>query len=430
MKKFKIHTLGCKVNTYESQAMSYSLKEAGYVEVGAKEPADVYIIHTCVVTNTAAFKSRQKFAQARKENPNAVIVGVGCYIQTNIDAAEGNENIDILIGSDGKSKIVEVLDEYYKKHAKLNCVTNISDVKLIEDFEAYVFEHQCRAFLKIQDGCNQFCSYCIIPYSRGRERSLPMERVVSMANHLVERGHHEIVLTGIHTGRYGRDLGYTLNDLLIELCKIEGLHRIRLSSIEVIEITDELLETMHNNPKIANHLHIPLQAGDNETLKQMHRPYTCEDYKNRITEIRRYFPEISISSDIIVGFPSESDEQYELSKRFIEECELSFLHVFPFSARIGTPAASMKNVFHGTAKKERAKDLGEVSNKLKSNYYKKFEGKVIDVMVESTHDGKYYGYSSEYIWTEITADCIEVGTIVPVYIKEANDDICFGEVVR
>ena len=430
MRTFKIHTLGCKVNTYESQAMSYSLKEAGYVEVGGKEPADVYIIHTCVVTNTAAFKSRQKFTQARKENPNAVIVGVGCYIQTNVEAAKENENIDILIGNDGKSRLVEILDEYFQKHSKLNCVTNIDNVKLIEDFEAYVFERQCRAFLKIQDGCNQFCSYCIIPYSRGRERSLPMERVTTMAKHLVERGHHEIVLTGIHTGRYGKDLGYSLNDLLVELCKIDGLERIRLSSIEVIEITDELIETMRNNPKIARHLHIPLQAGNDVTLKQMHRPYTCEDYKNKITQIRSYFPEISISSDVIVGFPSESDEEYELSRKFIEECELSFLHVFPFSARIGTPAASMKNVFHGNTKKERAKDLGEVSNKLKSNYYKKFVGKTIDVMVESKHDGKYYGYSSEYIWTEIIADEIEIGNIVHVLIKEANVDICVGEVIR
>lgn len=430
MKKFKIQTLGCKVNTYESQAMSYSLQKAGYVEAGSKEPADIYIIHTCVVTNTAAFKSRQKFAQAKRENPQALVVAVGCYVQTNANAAIENENVDILIGNDGKSHIVDIINEYYKTHEKMNYVTDIAKVDCIEDFEAYVFEHQCRAFLKVQDGCNQFCSYCIIPFSRGRERSLSMDRVLMMAKHLVERGHHEIVLTGIHTGRYGRDLGYTLNDLMIELCKISGLERIRLSSIEVIEITDELLDTIYKNPKIARHLHIPLQAGCDETLKQMHRPYTTMEYKAKIDKIRSLIPDISISSDVIVGFPTESDEQYEISKSFIKECQLSFLHVFPFSAREGTVAAEMKNVFKGNAKKERAKDLGLVSVQLKKEYYGRFEGKVIDVMVESFDNGKYYGYSSEYIWTEIEAESLEIGEIVPVYINKANEDICIGELVK
>lgn len=428
MKTFKIITLGCKVNAYESQAMAIDMEKAGYVEASEGESVDIYIIHTCAVTNTAAFKSRQKIRQAIKANDDALIVAAGCYVQTNAKELSLNKDIDVLIGSSGKSHIAEIVTQSLEKREQKVLVEDMRQATF-EHHEANIFEHQCRAYLKIQDGCNQFCSYCIIPYSRGRERSLEEDRCVEAAIHLCESGHREIVLTGIHTGRYGRDVGSSLVALMRRILnEVKDLERLRLSSIEVNEISDELIALMKENPKVARHLHIPLQAGCDKTLKAMNRPYTTQDYYDKLCEIRKEIPDISISSDVIVGFPGESDEDFQTCVDFIRKCELSFLHVFPFSLRKGTAAEKLSGHLTEAQKKERVKVLLEVSIELKRLFALKFMNQEVQVMIENRQGNVYHGYTSEYIRVEFICNEELTSELVRVKLVSINDDVCYGEI--
>ncbi len=398
MTTFAIATLGCKVNTYESCGYQNALIEKGFQEVDFKEVADVYIINTCAVTNIAASKSRQKIHQAKNKNPNALIVVVGCYAQIAYDYLKANEPIDILIGSEGKNNLVNYIEKALKGE-KVDVKRH--DVRLTSVFEALPlqhFDHQTRAFLKIQDGCNQFCSYCIIPYARGKERSLAKDEVLKLARQLCNSGHKEIVLTGIHTGRYGAGTDCNLTQLLELLCnEVEGLQRIRLSSIEMNEISDEFLDLMKHNDKIARHLHIPLQAGCDTTLKNMNRPYDMKYYMDKIEHIRQIIPDISISSDVIVGFPNESEEDFVTSMNNIEKMKLSFLHVFPFSAKEGTKAASMKPQFANQVKKERVARLSECSERLYDEFKVNMINKKVKVLFEKRKGDMLVGHSSEYL---------------------------------
>lgn len=428
MKTFKIITLGCKVNAYESQAMAIDMEKAGYVEASDDECADIYIIHTCAVTNTAAFKSRQKIRQAIKANEDALIVAAGCYVQTSSKELSLNKDIDVLIGSSGKSHIAEIVTQCLEKRERKVWIEDMRQAQF-EHHEANIFEHQCRAYLKIQDGCNQFCSYCIIPYSRGKERSLEEDKCVECAKHLCESGHREIVLTGIHTGRYGKDVGSSLVALMKRiLTEVPTLERLRLSSIEVNEISDELIELMKENPKVARHLHIPLQAGCDKTLKAMNRPYTTANYYDKLCEIRQALPDISISSDVIVGFPGESDEDFQLCVDFIRKCELSFLHVFPFSLRKGTAAEKLGGHLTEAQKKERVKVLLEVSNELKRLFAMRFMNKEVEVMIENREESVYRGYTSEYIRVEFKSDKELTSELVRVRLVSVHEDVCYGEI--
>ncbi len=403
MNTFAIATLGCKVNIYESGSYSEGLKKAGLQEVDFKEKADVYIINTCAVTNTAAAKSRQKINQAKRQNPDALICVVGCYVQIASEKMRQDEEIDILIGASGKKDLVSNVLESMREKEKRIKIEDVREYAEFEDLPCTTFEHKTRAFLKVQDGCNQFCAYCIIPYARGKERSMDEDIAIETAKKLVEHGHKEIVLSGVHTGRFGRDKNTSLAHLIRRMCdEIEGLERIRISSIEIVEITDELIDLMANNPKIANHFHIPVQSGSNETLRRMHRPYTTEQFLNRVNEIRKKIPGISISTDLIVGFPMESDEEFKETLDFLNKIQFSFIHVFPFSSKEGTIAHTMKGQVDEKIKKNRASLVGKLSKQGYHEYMNTFVNQELEVLIETIDEnGISHGHSSEYIPTAI-----------------------------
>lgn len=427
MTTFAIATLGCKVNTYESQGYESALVDKGYEQVSFKEKADVYIINTCAVTNTAGSKSRQKIHAAIALNPDALIAVVGCYAQTASEQLEQNANIDILLGSDGKSRLADMIEEGLRKKRPQKLIHDVRKVNVFEALPIHRFEHQTRAFLKIQDGCNQFCSYCIIPFARGAERSLPEDEVLAIARSLSESGHREIVLSGIHTGRYGNGINSSLCHLMKRMVKeIPKLQRIRISSIEMNEITDELLEFIKGEEKIARHLHIPVQSANTTVLKNMNRPYTIAWFMERVEYIRSLIPDISISSDVITGFPQESEEQFLDTLDNIARMRLSFLHVFPYSRRDHTAAAQMSGHLENKIKKERASRLANLSKQLYTAYKQNFIGKEVSVIFEKEKDGKLIGHSSEYLEVAAVAPLAWLHTMHTVRIMALEGDLLVG----
>ena len=427
MTTFAIATLGCKVNTYESQGYESALLEKGYEQVSFKEKADVYIINTCAVTNTAGSKSRQKIHAAIALNPEALIAVVGCYAQTASEQLEQDANIDILLGSDGKSRLADMIEEGLRKKRPQKLIHDVRKVNVFEALPIHRFEHQTRAFLKIQDGCNQFCSYCIIPFARGAERSLPEDEVLAIARSLSESGHREIVLSGIHTGRYGNGINSSLCQLMKRMVKeIPKLQRIRISSIEMNEITDELLEFIKGEEKIARHLHIPVQSANTTVLKNMNRPYTIAWFMERVDYIRSLIPDISISSDVITGFPQESEEQFQDTLDNIARMRLSFLHVFPYSRRDHTAAAQMSGHLENKIKKERASRLANLSKQLYTAYKQNLIGQEVSVIFEKDKDGKLIGHSSEYLEVAAAAPLAWLHTMHTVRITALDGDLLVG----
>lgn len=407
--RFHIETLGCKVNTYESQYYAESLKKAGYIEVGKDDPCDICIINTCTVTNTAASKSRQKIHHAKKNNSNALIVLVGCYVQFIDEKQREALEADLIIGAKDKNKIVPLIDELIHEKHKMDQVKPIDQYFDFEAMPIHCFENMERAFLKVQDGCNQFCSYCAIPFARGRERSLSSDEVIKIAKELEEKGHQEIVLTGIHTGRY-KDGDIDLACLLKLLLENTQNVYFRISSIEITEVSDELIELILKEPRICHHLHIPVQSACNETLQRMNRPYTIEEFKNRISKIRSQIPDVSISTDVITGFVMESDEEFETTYQNLKEIEFSFLHVFPYSKRDGTKAASMKGEVHGTIQKERTSKLLELSKELRQKDMERYPN--ITVLIERNEGNTYFGYTNQYHPARIESDTMLSGRIL------------------
>lgn len=397
MKTFLIHTLGCKVNAYESEYYRQQLLDAGYQEGLPKEKTDVVIINTCTVTNTASFKSRQKIAQAKRTNPEAFVVVVGCYVQTHHAFLKDKYDIDLLIGAKDKDRLVEMLEA---KRDQLD----FAYPRTFENLPIQSFKHQKKAYVKIQDGCNQFCTYCIIPFARGRERSMDMDKIIEQINALDQ--HQEITLTGIHTGRYGLDIGSNLVQLLKRILVETRIPRIRISSIEITEVSDEMIELMRNEPRLAKHLHIPIQAASDEVLQDMHRPYTLNDYKQKLQLIREQVESILISTDLIVGFPSESKETFEESLNTIESLNFSFMHVFPYSKREGTKASLYKEEWTNEIKKERVHQAQSLSDKLHRKTMDTFLDHEIEVLLEETQDDMCFGYSAEYL---------------PVLVKDSQD---------
>lgn len=427
MTTFAIATLGCKVNTYESQGFEAALIQAGYAQVSFKEKADIYIINTCAVTNMASSKSRQKIHQARAKNQDAILVAIGCYVQSAQEEVQAMEGVDILIGSDGKQELVDRIARCMRGERKQNNVHDVRSLRVFEPLNVHHFVHQTRAFLKIQDGCNQFCSYCIIPYARGGERSLPGDDVIANAKQLVLHGHLEIVLSGIHTGRYNDGKGNDLLTLLKRMCKeVADLKRIRISSIEMNELHDDFIQFMKDEPRIARHLHIPIQSGDNGVLKRMKRPYTIEWYAKRIAYIRSAIPNISISSDVITGFPQEDEQAYENTYQNVKQLQFSFLHIFPYSARDYTAAAQMHGHIENKVKKERAARLAQLSNQLYTAYKKSFIGKNVSVIFEKEIDGMYFGHSSEYLAVYVDAAHGLLHTMAEVTITSLQEDTLYG----
>ena len=423
MRSVGILTLGCKVNTYESEYIMNILKEHNYEIKSFDDICDVYIINTCTVTNTSDIKSRKMIRNAIKKNPNACVVAMGCFIEANKDYQI--EGLDIVLGNKDKSKIVDLLDEYFTKKEKI--VKLYNDPKSqFEDMYITNFPGRTRAFVKIQDGCENFCSYCIIPFVRGKCRSKDKDKVISEINALVKNGYQEVVLTGIHTGNYGVDLDTNFATLLKDLVKIEGLKRLRISSIEITELTDEVLEVLKTSPIIVDHLHIPLQAGSDEILKAMNRKYDLSYFFEKIKKIREIRPNISITTDVIVGFPGETTELFEQTIKTCRDLEFAKIHVFPYSERQGTKAMELPNHIESNEKKRRARELLLVSKDLEIAYAKKFLNKTEEVLIEETKDGYSYGHTSNYLHVKIAKE-LEHNTFVNVTIKEIDYPYCIGE---
>ena len=410
MTTFSINTLGCKVNSYESQYYREALIKEGFFPIKNKEVADIYLINTCTLTDNATTKSLKMIRRAINKNPLAFIVVVGCVPAVYLDKVKIIEGVDLIIGSAGKTEIASLIKKSYQdKNRKLQEL-----IKTPLEYENMPIKefNQTRAFLKIQDGCNQKCSYCIIPYARGEERSLALQEVLSIASDLA-RNHKEIVLSGIHTGRYGYSENINLNKLLLEMVKIKDLERLRLSSIEVNEVSQEIIDLMHKKKKLAHHLHIPLQSGSVTILKAMNRPYTPKEYLKKLHDIRLILPNISISADIIVGFPGEDEDNWLESLDFIKKCNFSFLHVFPYSARINTEASLLKNQVSVIKKKQRVKELLEFSKNQYEKYQDSFIGRNMEVLIEKSKDNYSFGHSSEYLPVTLTKE-YEPNTIVKV----------------
>lgn len=404
--KFNIVTFGCKVNQYESNMMKERMLSSNFFYVENISEANIIVVNTCSVTNVADKKCLKMIRRIKREYQNSILVVAGCSSQNKQEIYE-NLDIDILIGNKDKSKIDILLKEYIKTHKRY--VKFYNDRKL--DFEDMLISdyNHVRAFIKIEDGCDNFCSYCIIPYVRGSVRSKNFETVIKEAKLLTQKGHKEIVLTGIHTGHY-MDNDYDLTDLINELSKIEDLLRIRISSIEITELNDKFLNMLSTNKKVCDHLHIPLQAGSDEILKKMNRKYDLKYYEEKIKKIRMIRPDISITTDIIVGFPYETDKLFNETLEFSRKMNFSKIHVFPYSIRLGTSAANMPNQVDESIKKERVKKLMDLSETMEKEYYNKFVGKELDILVEECDNNVSIGHSSNYLMIRLN-EKLEVGQI-------------------
>lgn len=403
MKKAALHNLGCKVNAYETEAMQELLEQNGYEIVPFKEGADVYIINTCTVTNMADRKSRQMIHRARKMNPDAVVVAAGCYVQAK--AEDVDECIDIVIGNNKKQDLIEILDEYWAKkkkdHELQKEVLDINHTSEYENLHLSKTAEHTRAYIKVQDGCNQFCSYCIIPFARGRVRSREKDDVVREVESLAKNGYKEVVLTGIHLSSYGVDLGATLLSLILAVHEVSGIHRIRLGSLEPRIITEEFVKTIAGLPKICPHFHLSLQSGCDATLKRMNRKYTAEEYYEKCELLRKYFDDPALTTDVIVGFPGETEEEFAQSKDFVDKVNFYETHIFKYSKREGTKAAVMKDQVPEEIKTVRSNLMIEMGHRKQEEYEEKLLGKTVEVLMEEEieqEDGVYQvGHTKEYV---------------------------------
>lgn len=422
--KVRAITLGCKVNTYESEYILSKFLEKGYDITD--DISDIYIINTCSVTNTSDSKSRKIINKIARENKDAIIVVMGCMIEAHKDYS--NSNVDIIIGNKDKSRVVELVEEYIKTREKKKLLYADFDNSFEDMFITNMNSHT-RAYVKIQDGCENFCSYCIIPYTRGKQRSKNPDVVLKEIETLVKNGYKEIVLTGIHTGHYGSDLDTTFPSLLKKIVKIEGLLRLRISSIEITELNDEFKEVLKNNKVIVSHLHIPLQSGSDEILKSMNRKYLSDYYLKEIETIRNIRPDISITTDIIVGFPSETEKLFQETLDFVNTIKFSKIHVFPYSRRSGTKADLMEEQVPEIIKKDRVKRLIELSNKLEREYLDLFISKDVLVLTETTDNNTTIGHTDNYLKVLIDSK-IDSNQLVKVHITERCDLILKGYVIE
>ena len=420
---FNIMTLGCKVNSYESNVMRDLLKSAGYTEVGISDAADISIINTCSVTNTADSKSLKVIRQVYKKNPNAIIVACGCMIQNKKDEIFNINEISIAFGNVGKSKIVDYIEEYKKTGNRIIDIKDVMDSSF-EKMSLNTFD-KTRAYVKIEDGCENYCSYCIIPYTRGKVRSKDPREVIEEVKKLVSCGHKEIVLTGIHTGHYGfKDFNFA--DLLNYLVEIDGLERLRISSIEMNEITHEVLEVFKKSNVLVDHIHLPLQSGSNSVLKRMNRKYLKEDFIDKVNEIRSVRPNISITTDVIVGFPEETNDEFNETIETIKKINFSKIHVFPYSVRVGTPAEKMHQV-DGNVKKERVQILLNLSKELEQSYFEKYVGSKVVFIPEVYKDGFLIGHTGNYLLVKSKGSESELHKDKEVVIEEIKYPYCIAK---
>ena len=407
MLKVALHNLGCKVNAYETEAMAQKLEDAGYEIVPFNEKADVYIINTCSVTNMADRKSRQMLHKAKKMNEDAVVVAAGCYVQTATEKLLEDLSVDILIGNNKKKDIVEELQKYFDDNKYNKNVIDINATNEYEELELATVTEHTRAYIKIQDGCNQFCSYCIIPYARGRIRSREFDNIKQEVTELAQKGFKEIVLTGIHLSSYGNNEN-KLIDVVEMIAGIEGVERIRLGSLEPNIVTEDFAKRLAKVDKICQHFHLSMQSGCDNTLKRMNRHYTSDEYFEKCELLRKYFDNPAFTTDVIVGFPGETQEDYEISREFVKKVRFSELHVFKYSKRDGTVAAKMENQIPEPVKTERSEDLIKVGEKLTMEYRRKFIGKKVSVLFEEiinvAGENYWVGHTKEYIKVIMKSD--------------------------
>ena len=422
--KFYIYTLGCKVNTYESNVMKDKLVNAGYLE-GSENDSDIYIINTCTVTNTSDNKSLKLVRRVLKNHPNSIVVVVGCMTQVNSKLLE-DLNVSIILGNSGKSDIVKYIEEFKNNKNKIVEVENI----MVKDFEDMCLNNfnKTRAFVKIEDGCENYCSYCIIPYARGKVRSKNPKTVIEEINNLIKDGHKEIVLTGIHTGHYGADLKeYNFSKLLKEIENIEGLERLRISSIEITELDDEFIDVLKTSKILVDHMHIPLQSGSDEILKLMNRKYNKNEFIERIEKIRKIRPNISITTDIIVGFPKETDELFNETIATVNKIKFSKIHVFPFSLRKGTKAEELPNHIDDITKKERVKKLISISENLEKEYFNKFINEEVEFLPEIYKEGYIIGHTGNYLLIKSKGNIEDLNIMKKVKIQKIEYPYCIGK---
>lgn len=431
------HTLGCKVNHYETEAIWQLFKDAGYDRTEYERVADVYVINTCTVTNTGDKKSRQVIRRAIRKNPDGVICVTGCYAQTSPAEIMAIPGVDIVVGTQDRTKMLEYIEQFKEERQPINGVRNIMKTRVYEELDVPSFTDRTRASLKIQEGCNNFCTFCIIPWARGLMRSRDPKEVVAQAQQLVNAGYKEIVLTGIHTGGYGEDLkDYNLAMLLRDLDEqVEGLKRIRISSIEASQISDDVIDVLKKSDKVVRHLHIPIQSGSDTVLKRMRRKYTMEFFAERLDRLKEALPGLAITSDVIVGFPGETEEEFMETFNFIKKYQFSELHVFPYSKRTGTPAARMDDQVDEEVKNNRVHRLIELSNQLAKQYASQFEDEVLEVIPEEkfnkeSNNDLYVGYTDNYLKVVFPANEEMIGKIVKVKITRAGYPYNEGQFVK
>ncbi|CDD37762.1 2-methylthioadenine synthetase [Clostridium sp. CAG:356] len=428
MKKVSFYTLGCKVNQYETNAMAQKFKESGYEIVDMNDDiSDICIVNTCTVTNMSDRKSRHSLRRVKEKNPSAIIAAVGCYAQVAKNDLENMPEIDIVLGNEEKANIVQYVEKFIENEKKLIEIEDIATKKEFEDMGQITYTEKTRAFIKVQDGCNQFCSYCIIPYARGRVRSRKAESIIKEITQIAQNGIKEVVITGIHVASYGRDFGNEngLIELLEKINEIEGIKRIRLGSLEPKIITEEFMQRLSKLEKICHHFHLSLQSGCDATLKRMNRKYTTSEVKEIIERLRRYYDDVMLTTDIIVGFPGETEEEFETTYQFLKQAKLYKMHVFQYSPRKGTRAAVMPNQIDGNIKEARSKKLIELSNENQKMYNQQLVGKEVEVLFEDkeVEDGITYfrGHTQNYVLVKYKTDENLENTLKLIKISDISE---------
>ena len=422
-------SLGCKVNQYESNAMAQKFIEAGYLVVDFEEPADIYIVNTCTVTSIADKKSRQMLRRAKDNNPDSIVVACGCYAQVAAKEIEKIEEVDLVIGNNEKKDIIKIIEDYRADKSVKEMVSDVMYKEEYVEFGPTTYTEKTRAVIKVQDGCDRFCSYCLIPFARGHIRSRAIDNVIEEVKKIVEDGFKEVVITGIHVASYGRDFkdGTTLIDLLEKINAVEGLQRIRLSSIEPIIMTDEFIDRLAKLDKVCDHFHLSLQSGCTETLKRMNRRYTAEEFMEATKRLRARFPNAALTTDVIVGFPGETDEEFEKTYKFLDEIKFYHMHVFKYSPRKGTKAAVMPNQVDAAIKEVRSKKLIELSDKNELEYNKSYIGKDVEVLFEEKDGDFYKGHTKNYMVVKYKTDEMLENAIKVVSVIDANEECLIAE---
>lgn len=422
------YTLGCKVNQYESNAMSKLFEDAGYTIVPFDSMADVYVVNTCTVTQVGDKKSRQYLRRAKKQNPNAVVAAVGCLAQISPEEIKKTGVVDVIIGTNNKNKIVEAVEQAMAEKATLSLVSDISRESAFEDMSLDTFYERQRAYVKIQEGCDRFCSYCIIPYARGRVRSRAPESIIKEVTALAQNGFLEVVLTGIHVASYGKDSGLGLLDIIKKVNEIDGILRIRLSSIDPEAFTDEFIDEIAGIEKLCPHFHISLQSGSDYILKRMNRRYTTAQYAEVLSKLRERIKDVSITTDIITGFPYETEEEFRKGYEFVLSSRLCGAHVFPYSERANTPAAKFPCRVEKEVRSLRAHEMAELCRRLRQEFVSGFVGREMEVLFEQKNsDGLYEGFTPNYIRTFAKSENDISGKIYTVKITQAKEGELYGE---